>query len=311
MDTAFIFPGMGPSRFPEVGRFMVGNPIARRLLRRADEVLGYHVVDRFADADTDYDEAAQVAFLVNCLALAEWARQHLDAAPALCTGASFGQKTVAAFTDALSFEDAVLLTARLAGVLDDYFATNHTDVVTQSFVRVPDDKLQPVLAELAERGEWYEFACHLDDGFHMVNLREGVVDWFVTRLRAVGGLPLYAMRPPMHSSRFTGLRDRVRDEVLPGFTFADPALPIVSDQTGDLLTTADQVRALVLDGLVRPVRWPTAVAALRAHGIGKVLVTGQDAMFGRVDCVVRTLEVVAVNPRLAMQPRRQLVTAGR
>ncbi|WP_208814958.1 ACP S-malonyltransferase [Micromonospora echinofusca] len=311
MDTAFVFPGMGPSRFPEVGRFMVGNPIARRLLRRADEVLGYSVVDRFADADTDYDEAAQVAFLVNCLALAEWAQQHLDEVPAVCTGASFGQKTVAGYTGALSFEDTVLLTARLARVLDDYFRTEHTDIVTQSFVRVPDDRLEPVLAELTARGEWYEFACHLDAGFHMVNLRQSAVDWFVTRLRSVGGLPLYAMRPPMHSSLFTGLHATVRDEILPEFTFADPAVPIVSDQTGELLTTADQVRTLVLDGFVRPVRWPDAVATLRDRSVGKVLVVGQDAMFGRVECVVRSFEVVAVNPRLAMQPRRQPVPAGR
>lgn len=311
MDTAFVFPGMGPSRFPEAGRFMVANPIARRLLRRADEVLGYSVVDRFADADTDYDEAAQVAFLVNCLALAEWAQQTLDAHPTVCAGASFGQKTVAGFTGSLSFEETVLLTARLARVYDAYFAEHHTDVVTQSFVRVPTERLDPILAELSERGEWYEFACHLDAGFYMVNLHESALDWFVSRLRSVGGLPLYAMRPPMHSTLFTGLHAMVRDEILPDFTFTDPAVPIVSDQTGSLLTTADEVRTLVLDGIVAQVRWPDAVATLSAVGVGRVLVVGQDAMFGRVDCVVRNFEVVAVNPRLAMQPRRRLAPAGR
>jgi [acyl-carrier-protein] S-malonyltransferase len=302
VQTAFVFPGMGPTRFADLGRFLVADPTARGLLREADEVLGYRVAERFADTGDEYAEAAQVAFLISCLALAERARgQGLSAD--LCTGPSFGQKTVAAFTGALSFADAVRLTAELARALDRYFATEHRDVVTQTVVRMPGERLDPLLDDLTARGEWYEFACHVDTGFYMINMREHVLDDFVARVRGVGGLPLYAMRPPMHSRLFTGLRDHVDAEVLPRFTFADPAVPVVCDQTGELLTTGAQLRGMLLDGLVRPVRWPDTIEAIRAAGATRLVVAGQDAMFSRVECV-RAFDLHAVNPRSALLPVR-------
>lgn len=63
-----------------------------------------------------------------------------------------------------------------------------------------------MLAELDERGEWYEIACHVDEDFYMVSLRETVLEWLGKRLRSVGGLPLYTMRPPMHASVFAPLQ---------------------------------------------------------------------------------------------------------
>jgi [acyl-carrier-protein] S-malonyltransferase len=310
MGTAYVFPGMAPARFADVGRFMVANRQARALLRRADEVLGYRVVDRFADASDDYDEAAQVAFLVNCLALAQWWTDTGQEPARLCVGPSFGQKTVLGHTGVLSIEDTVLLTARIARALAGYFAREHTDVVTQSVVRLPADTLAEILAELTDRGGWSDYACHIDATFFMVNLRAEHLDWFTSRVRAAGGLPFYTMRPPMHSALFTGLRDIVDREALAGFSFADPTVPIVCDQTGRLLTTGAQARAMLLDGLVRPVRWPDAVATLAGQGVTRLAVLGQDAMFGRVDCVTRTFDVVAVNPVRALQPRPTRALAG-
>ena len=74
--SAVVFPGMGASSFADVGRFMVANPFARRRAAIAGEVLGYSLIDRYRDSEHDYTEAAQVAFLANCLALAEWAVDH-------------------------------------------------------------------------------------------------------------------------------------------------------------------------------------------------------------------------------------------
>ena len=307
MKSALVFPGMGPTRFSDTGRFMVANPVARRLLRRASEVLGYDVTARFADAGDDgddYSEAAQVAFFVVCLALAEWARDELGITPGIAAGPSFGAKTVTAFTGALSFEDGVRLTAALATTIKEYIATEHADVVTVSCVRASMDRLGPILAELTHEGEWYDLACEVDNGFYLLNMREHRAGWFSDRLRQAGALPLYTMRPPMHSRRFQGLRDRVERELLPEFEFADPALPVVNDQSGAVLTTAAQVRSMLLDGLVRPVRWPAVAAAFAAASVSTVVVAGPDSMFGRVECVTGRFEVQAVDHRLAMRPAR-------
>jgi [acyl-carrier-protein] S-malonyltransferase len=303
--AAIVFPGMGPSRFADASKFMLINAFARRLVARADKVLGYSLVDRYREADGDYSEYAQVAFLVNCLALAQWAEETLDARPGFLAGPSFGGKAAAVHSGALSFDDAVWMTAQWARCLDDYFATEHRDVVTHSFIRTPQEQLAQVLAEMDEDGAWYDVSCYIDHDFHMLSLSRDRLDWLKGRLRALGGLSLYTMHPPMHSSAFGPLRDRAEEEIFGRLRFADPLVPVVADQDGRLLTTGAEIRAMLLDGFVRPVRWPDVVGALRGLGVGTLYVCGADSLFGRVACTTRNFEVVAVNPRLAVRPRRR------
>ncbi|MFD0685010.1 ACP S-malonyltransferase [Actinomadura fibrosa] len=308
---AIIFPGIGPARFADAARFMVVHPVARRLVAEADRALGYSLVDRYraADADGGYPEPARIAFLVNCLALAEWAVAEHGLAPAACAGASFGGTAAAVHAGVVPFAEAVAMTAEWGRRVDAYFAREHRDIVTQSFARVPSGRLAEIRAELDERGEWNEVACHVDDDFHMLSVRESVLEDLQKRLRAAGGLPLYVMRPPMHSAMFGALRDEIEAEVVAGVPFADPRIPVVSDHDGSLLRTAAEVRTLLLDGVTRTVRWPSVVAALRGLGVERVHVTGQDGLWGRVDAMTRAFEVVAVKPDTAMRPRRRSAIA--
>lgn len=303
--TAIVFPGMGPSDFADVGRFMLANPYARQLTEVADDVLGHSLVDRFRAADGDYTEAAQVAFFVNCLALARWAEEEYGVTPDFCVGPSFGEKPMIAHVGSLPVRDAIWLTAQLARYLDTYFATEHRDVVTHSFVRTPEPLLREVLAELDELGEWYDISCYLDDDFYMLSLREGRLDWLTTRLRSAGGMSLYTMRPPMHSAAFWPLRDKVADELLAEVSFVDPRVPVIADQDGSLVTTGAGVRGMLLDSFVSPLRWPAVLASLVDRGVGTVYVCGPDRLFSRVRATKRDFEVVAVNPRLAMRPKRR------
>ncbi|MER0449683.1 ACP S-malonyltransferase [Streptomyces sp. Edi4] len=301
--TAMIFPGMGPTPFADVGKFMVINPFARKLIATADRVLGYSLLERYRTTEGDYSEYAQVAFMVNSLALAEWAGHALGIEADVCTGPSFGEKPAAAFSGALDFADAVRATAGFARLLEDYFSAEFKDLVTHSFVRVPEDKLREVLAELDERGETYEISCYIDDDFHMLTLREHNLDWLKPRLRSLGGMSLYSMRPPMHCSAFEGLRERAEEKVFGPLEFADPRLPVIADQDGALITTGEGVRTMLLDSCVRPMRWPAVVDALLGAGVSTVCVAGQDSLFGRVRRTTANFEVVPVTPRTALLPR--------
>jgi [acyl-carrier-protein] S-malonyltransferase len=299
--TAMVFPGMGPSDFAEVGKFMLINSIAKGLLAEADNVVGYSILDGFRSGQSDYSEAAQLAFLVNCTALAQWAEAELDVRPQVCTGASFGERAAAAYARALPFADAVTLTAGLSRCISEYFESHHQDVVTQSFARAPHEGLDRILKELDELGEWYEFSCYLDDGIFMISLRERNLEWFQKRLRSIGALPMYVMQPPLHTAILHELRTRAEDRVLGACTLEDPALPIVSDLDGSLVTTAEEVRCLLLDGFVRAVRWPDTMKALLGYGVSTVCVAGPDRLFGRVDCVLSNFDVVAATPTMAIR----------
>lgn len=303
--AALVFPGMSPSKFADAAKFMLVNPVARKLVKQADEALGYSLVARYKETEGDYSEYAQVAFLVNCLALAEWAGERFDPHPEVIVGPSFGGKAAAVHSGALGFQEAVVMTAKWARALEAYFAEHHQDVVTHSFTRTPREELDKILAELDERGAWYEIANHVDADFWMLSVHRPVLDWLNQRLRSAGGMPLYTMYPPMHCSAFTDLRATVDSEILAPLHWSDPHTPVIADQDGSVRTTADGVRTMLLDGFTRPVRWPDVVEALLARDVGKIYLSGLDSLFGRVPITTTNFEVVSFNPRTAVMPRRK------
>jgi [acyl-carrier-protein] S-malonyltransferase len=209
------------------------------------------------------------------------------------------------YSGALPFPEAGRVTASLAHCMADFFATEHQDVVTHSFVRTPETKLAEVLDELSAKGEWHDISCYIDTDFFMVSIHERNLDWLKAKLRGIGGLSLYTMRPPLHSSAFGALRRKAEDEVLGALPFQNPLLPVVADQDGTVLTTGEQIRTMLLDSIVAPLRWPDVVVSLEKLGVGTVLVAGPDSLFGRVRCTTSRFDVVAVNTRLALQPRRR------
>jgi [acyl-carrier-protein] S-malonyltransferase len=309
VSTGIIFPGMGPWGYGDLGKFMATNPHARRLRRTADDVLGYSLMDRYRAAGADYSEYAQIAFLICCLALAEQAEATFDAEPVACTGPSFGGKTAVAYVRALPIAETILLTARLARCEEEYFKTAYQDVVTQSVARTPEPALREILEAMKRRSEWCDISCHIDEDFFMVSIRASSLDRFLAEVRAAGGLPLYAMRPPMHSAAFGALRVKAADEVFCDFAFGAPRLPIVADQDGSVVTTADGVRRMLLDSFVRPVRWPAAVQSLKGLGVTKVYIPGPDGLFGRVRRTTQNFAVVALKPKTALtQDTREYAT---
>ncbi|MEU7145741.1 ACP S-malonyltransferase [Nocardia sp. NPDC046473] len=299
--TAVIFPGKGVVDHRKLTKFLMLNPAARRRLATADDVLGYRVLDRYRP-DDDHSEAAQVAFLVACLALADWAEETAGIDPAVCAGPSFGQKALTTYAGMLPFSETVRLTAELARVEQDYFTEWHTDTVTHCFVRVPEDDFQQALADMAVDGMWYELSGVVDDGFYFVSLREPDLPWLIDRVRAAGGYSMGTMRPPVHARSFGELRQRA-STVLDGFQLSAPRLPVLSDQDGSVVETPAAARAMLLDTFDQPINWPKVVRALAEHGVRSLHFLGPDTLFHRVDCVRGSFEVTHIDTGTPLRPR--------
>ncbi|MEY9969380.1 [acyl-carrier-protein] S-malonyltransferase [Streptacidiphilus sp. MAP12-16] len=302
-SSAIVFPAMGPSRFADFGKFMLVNAAARRRFAVADEALGYSVFDALRQSEDDYAEVAQIASFVTALALADWAEESHPETPHLCAGVSFGKMAAAAYAGVLPFDEAVRMVAEVARGERDYFAEHHRDIVTHSFVKVPRETLDELLAELDTADEWYEISSYLDRDLYMVSLNERALDGFKKRIGAVGGYSLYTMRPPAHASIFEPLRDRLDQEVLSRYRFRDPVLPIVSDQDGSLVESAEQARDWILGGFVRPMRWPGIVDTLTGQGVDRIRIVGRDRLLRRLKCTVDNLSTTTTAPESALRPR--------
>ncbi len=299
--SAALFPALSPVRRRDLGTFLMIFPYARERLAEANDALGYHLADALADApaDDDYAEAVQVAFFVACTALAEWAAGELGAEPDYCVGPSFGERTALTFSGALPFADTVRLVADIARVEREYFATEHRDVVTHSFTRIPQERLESLLGGL----DWHDTSGLLDTDFHMVSLREAELDAFRAAISEAGGYSLYTMRPPAHASVLTGVRRRMA-EIYAGYPLVAPRIPIVSYLDGSVITDVERLRESLLDGFVRPIRWPDAVESLRGLGVERLWVAGPDTMVSRLRVTVESFAVEACDlRRVLVRPR--------
>ncbi|MFJ6619850.1 ACP S-malonyltransferase [Kitasatospora sp. NPDC091335] len=288
---------------------MVLDRYARRRIADADRALGYSLLDRFYAADDDYSEYTQVAFLVNSLALADRAEDVMGMRADYVAGPSFGQKAAAAWTGAMDYPDVVRMTAELARCEQEFFATEHTDVVTHSFVRVPEDDFREYLDGLTADGEWYDVSGRLDEGFYMLSVREHLLEGLKKAVGAMGGYSMYTMRPPVHAEAFDGLRRRAEEEVFSRYEIGAPAQTVIADQDGSRVTTADRMRTMMLDTFDKGIRWPDVVDSLLGLGVRKLYITGPENLFRRVQCTTRNFDVVAVDPksvlRAALRPAKR------
>jgi len=295
--TAIVFPGMGPSSFADVGRYMVVDRYARARLAEADEVLGYHLLDRFYGSTDEYSTYHQLAFVVNSTALADRAERELGERPGICAGPSFGQKAAAAYVGSLSFADVLRLTADWAELEQDYFRSAHRDVVTQAVTRVPEEPFAEFLAGLTDRGEYHDLSGRLDDGFLMVSVRESVLDELKAAVAAMGGYSMHTMRPPVHAAGFGDLRLRAELEVLDHYDVEAPRLTLINDCDGSIVRTSEDMRAMLLDTFDRPIDWPAVTGTLGGLGVDRLLITGPDNLFGRLTRTKKNFDVVALDPK--------------
>ncbi|MFC9252759.1 ACP S-malonyltransferase [Amycolatopsis thailandensis] len=295
---AVLFPGMGPARAAELGRFLVIDPLARRLLGVAEHALGRSLLDPLARADEEYNEHTQIAFVLASLALAERAEREHGLVPVAVGGASFGERAAVVRAGALPVPDLVRLVDAVARREREYFETAHQDLVSQFIVRTPE----PALGEILD-GIGHELSGRFDDEVHLVTLRESALDEFVRRVRAAGGYALTTMRPAAHARMLGGLRDRLAEEVFGGFGFADPVLPIVSDQDGEPIRTGDEAASLLLESTVNAVRLPGLVHRFAGLGVGRVLVAGPDHLLHRLPGLTSAFTLLRADLKDTWKPK--------
>ncbi|MER7114170.1 ACP S-malonyltransferase [Saccharomonospora azurea] len=302
--SAFFFPGLDAFTLAEIGKFFVLSPHARERLAVADDVLGRSVTRALRDSDDYASPVARVASLVNALALADWARQELGVEPRYCLGMSFGEQIAATYAGCLSLETAVSVIARIGECELEYFRSEHRELVTQVVTRLPAERRDDILADLAARDVFHEVSGRVDEGHYLITLpREHLAD-FTATVSSAGGYALQTMDPPAHCAVFAPLSERVAKEVLADVEFADPAVPIVSDEDGSVVTTGAGVRDMVASGFVRPLNWLSTAPALAGLGVRRLYVVGLDRMWHRLSVTKSNFDVTPVNQARVLRHRR-------
>jgi [acyl-carrier-protein] S-malonyltransferase len=278
---AFLFPGLTPARHRHVRRFLDRYAVARRLFDECSEALGYDLEEAYASADIFDWEPYQTAFLAINLALAEWARHERGMHPHVICGQSFGAFVGAVAAGCLPLVEMVGVLSRSTAVEKAFFTGLKDPLACIFFSRVADADVEALVRAAAEPDGWAEISVRGDRGVYAVSGTAAAVARVEDAVRARRGIVFYTIDRAEHCPRMAPVRERVEHEAYAGVVFADPAVPIVSDVTGAVLSTAEEVRTDLLDGWTHPTVGTTLYDGLETVGVTSLIVPGPSSAFRR------------------------------
>jgi len=278
---ALLFPGLTPARHRHVRRFLDRYPVARRLFDECSEALGYDLEGAYASADIHDWEPYQTAFLAINLALAEWAREQSGIRPQVICGQSFGAFAGAVAAGCLPLGEMVGLLSRSTAVEKAFFTGLDAPLACIFFSRVADADIEALVRAAAAPDGWAEISVRGDRGVYAVSGTTAAVARVDEAVRARRGIVFYTIDRAEHCPRMAPVRERVEREAYADVVFADPVVPIVSDVTGAVLSTAEEVRTDLLDGWTHPTVGTTLYDGLKALGVTRLVVPGPSSAFRR------------------------------
>ena len=265
MNMALLFPGQGAQMVGMAADLAAAFPACRTLFDRANAVLGYDLATIcFAGPIEKLTMSchAQPAIFVASLACLTALRQaQPDATFAAAAGLSSGEWTALYAAGVISFEDTL-------HVLDIRGRAMQAACEAQpgamlSVLGMADE----ALARLA-RETGVEIANLNSPEQTVLSGPRAGIDAAEQRAREFGAKK--AIRLPVagafHSSLMASAASQLADG-LAGVQLSPPQYPVISNVTGQIHTTPDEIRRLMVRQITSSVQWVGGIRTLQAQGI--------------------------------------------
>lgn len=304
---ALVFPGQG-TQHVGMGQYLYDHfPSARAVIDQADLVLGYSLSKLMFEGPSDELEDtqnAQPAILTASVAALEALREQLQAVgqklqPIVVAGHSLGEYSALVAAGTLEFRDALNLVrerGRLMKEAGDEFPGGMAAIIG----------LQPdVLAEICEQAseESHGIVVLANDncpGQTVISGEVGALERAMEIARERGARR--AVRLDISIASHSPLMDRAArqlGEIVGVIDFREPVVPVVSNLTGRVSTSVEELRRNVGNHMVRPVMWTNSVREMIDSGTTTFVEIGPGNVLGglirRVKRDVKTLSLADLN----------------
>jgi [acyl-carrier-protein] S-malonyltransferase len=276
--VAFLFPGQG-AQAVGMGRALADSlPAANRLFARAGEILGYDLARLCFDgpaAELDTTIHSQPALFVASLAALESLRHQSPQALAECqaaAGLSLGEYTALVFVGALDFEAGLKLVQERGRAMQQAADASPSGMV--SVLGLEREQVE-VLCRQAAGGELLQIANYLCPGNLVVSGTKAACDRAVALAPQAGAMkavPL-AVAGAFHTAIMQPAVGPLT-KALAGVQFNRPRLPVIFNVDARPNESPDEIRRLLIEQLVSPVRWEDSVRYLLAQGFDRFYEVG-------------------------------------
>ncbi len=304
-ELAFLFPGQGSQQVGMWSELRRERPeLFDRYFSLAEDVSGLPLrkltlegpLERLTETD-----AAQPALFALSLALAEIATE-LGLSAVLMAGHSLGEYTAAVAAQALPLEEGMRLVAERGRLMAEIQAT--TPGTMAAIIGLDLETVQRLSEDARELGQ--VGLANLNSPQQIVVSGEVPAVERVVVLADEAGARR-AMRLQVGAAFHSPMMEPVRrdlERAMEAVPFADPTIPIVSNASGQVVRSADQVRRAMLDQIASPVLWAICVQTLVSEGCRSFLELGPGRVLaGLVRQIDRSLEVSAADSAAKLSDR--------
>ena len=264
--TAFIFPGQGAQSVGMGKDFYENFDVARELFDEADDALGYSIRRMCFDGsqeDLTLTANTQPAILVVSVIVGEVLKSHGITAQ-IAGGHSLGEYSALVAAGALKFRDAVVLVHKRGQFMQEAVPVGEGSMA--AIIGLDDATIVKICAEASTVGEVQavNFNC---PGQTVIAGRTAGVAAAVEKLKLAGAkkavvLPVSA---PFHSTLMAPAAKKLAAE-LDKVELNDAAFPIAANFTGELETSAADIKANLVSQADNPVKWINCVEAMKNFG---------------------------------------------
>ena len=293
---AYVFPGQG-SQVVGMGADLYENsPAAKDVFDAADESLGFPLSDLIFHGpvrklqNTVNSQPAIMTVSIACLKAMEEELGTDTVVPKLVAGHSLGEYTSMVVAGVVGFGDAVKLVRERGRLMQD--ASLHRPGGMAAIIGLKELALEGICAETG-----VELANINTDDQIVISGDKIAVARAMDLAGARGArktIPL-SVSGAFHSSRMQGAEAGLADAIN-SLEFSDPIFPIIANSDSAPLTTAQEVKDELVQGLCRCVQWKSSVNYMVDSGVSQFIEFGPAGVLsGLIKRIDRSVQAVSLS----------------
>jgi len=311
---AFMFPGQGAQAVGMGKELHDGFDAAREVFAAADEALGYSISKLcFEGPEEELRRTAntQPAILTCSVATLRVVEAELGLKPDLALGHSLGEYSALVCAGALQLEDAVRAVHARGKFMQEAVPEGEgamaaiigldAQTVRETCMKISDIQKQ----ELVEAANFNEPKQTVISG-HLAGVEKAL-----SLLREAGArrAMLLPVSAPFHCELMRPVGERLR-AVLDQISIGELAIPVISNVEAQPNSDRARVLQLLVDQVVRPVRWTESVQRLVELGVEHTVELGPGrALSGMVKRIDKALKLDNVESLASLEKLRASFSA--
>ena len=271
-NVAFLFPGQGAQAVGMAQQLIETASEAKALFDQASEVLGYNLAELCISGPAETlntTDHSQPAIFVASLAALESLKNENPELVSACNataGLSLGEYTALVFAGVMSFEDGLRVVQERGLAMQAAAELTQSGMV--SVVGLETDQVEKVVAEVRQEGEILQLANFLCPGNIVVSGHTEACGRLEEPANSAGArmvMPL-TVAGAFHTPLMQPAVERLT-AVLENVTLHAPRIPVVSNVDATAHDDPEEIRQLLVQQVVSPVRWEDSMNKLLADGI--------------------------------------------